>query len=251
MSFFQCSGEAGSARGRQAARVGVVAMVFLFGILSIIGSGGFHELANRKPDPEVDKLSKRIEVLRLEQDALRAQIRTTSNTRSTPAMHQKIRDIDAEIEALGEKIDRLTSKTVACFTADMQVLTDKGPRPITDLRIGDRVLTADEQGNRSFNPVLKTLVDDNNHYYLINGRVKVTALHRFATAEGWKKARELTVGDRLKTADGGYEELVSKELVGRDLTVYNLTVADNHNFFITPGGPGAYLVHNSGGGGGK
>jgi cell division protein FtsB len=248
MSFFQPGRKEGGARVRQAARVGVVALVFLFGLVSIIGSGGMSKLA--APNPEVEKLSKRIDGLRQEQETLQKKIRATTDLRSTPAMQQKIRDIEAEIEGLGQKIDSLTSKNASCFTADMQVLTENGPRPIAQLQVGDRVLTSDEQGNRSCNPVLKTLVDGNNHYYLINDRVKVTALHRFATADGWKKARELKVGDRLKTADGGYEELVSKQLVGMDLEVYNLTVADNHNFYVTPGGQGAYLVHNSGGGGG-
>jgi intein/homing endonuclease len=133
----------------------------------------------------------------------------------------------------------------------MKVITADGPRPIKDLKVGDRVLTMDEGGRQGYNPVLKTYKDKNNHYYLINGKIKVTALHRFATADGWKKARELKVGDRIRTAEGTLEAVVSTELVAADLKVYNLTVAENHNFFVAPDGATGYLVHNTGGGGGK
>jgi len=40
-------------------------------------------------------------------------------------------------------------------------------------------------------------------------------------------------------------------LVHGPVKVYNLHVANSHNFFVSPDETATYLVHNTGGGGGK
>jgi len=135
-----------------------------------------------------------------------------------------------------------------CFTADTLVLMESGFKQIADVKAGDRVRTIDPGGNRAVNEVVKHNVFTNNHYYLINGNIKVTARHRFYTINGWERARDLRRGDRIQMSDGSFEEIISKELFSDDLTVYNLDIADNHNFFVSSDGKKGYLVHNHGGG---
>lgn len=137
----------------------------------------------------------------------------------------------------------------SCFTTDTLVLMESGFKRIADINVGDRVRTVDPEGNRAVNEVVENYVFTNNHYYLINGEIKVTALHRFYTLNGWIRARDLKRGDRIETSGGSFEEIISKELFSADLTVYNLNIADNHNFFVSSDGKKGYLVHNCGGGG--
>lgn len=136
-----------------------------------------------------------------------------------------------------------------CFTADTKILTEKGYKNIADITVGDKVLTVNLEGSPASNNVVKTYTFTNDHYFVINKKIKVTALHRFYTSNGWIRARDLRIGDRIQMSDGSFEEIVSKELFSADLTVYNLDIADNHNFFVSSDGRKGYLVHNCGGGG--
>jgi hypothetical protein len=87
-----------------------------------------------------------------------------------------------------------------------------------------------------------------DHYFLLNNQIRVTALHRFATDEGWVRAKDLRVGMRLKT-ENGFALLEAKKLIEAKIAVVNLEVDVNHDFYVM-GGETAYLVHNTGGGGG-
>ncbi len=166
-------------------------------------------------------------------------------------LNTKIAKIKTELAELKAKAAAAMSATSgSCFTSDMRVLTEEGPKPIAEIRAGDRVLSIDEAGHQVAAEVLKTYSDKGFHYFLINKRIKVTALHRFFTDQGWKKARDLRVGDRIKMQDGLFEEIVAFEWFAEDLSVYNLTISKNHNFYISPDGKTGYLVHNTAGGGG-
>ena len=135
-----------------------------------------------------------------------------------------------------------------CFTTDTLVLMESGFKRIADIKAGDRLRTLDPAGNLTVSTVAKHYVFTNNHYYLINGNIKVTALHRFYTLKGWIRARDLKKGDRIQMSDGSFEEIISKERFSADLAVYNLGIADNHNFFVSSDGKKGYLVHNCEGG---
>jgi hypothetical protein len=114
----------------------------------------------------------------------------------------------------------------------MWVLTADGAKSIADVKVGDRVLSSDAAGRQVEADVIKTYAEQGYHYFLINDRIKVTALHRFFTDHGWKKARELKAGDRIMTQDGRFEEILALEWLAADLDVYNLTISVNHNFYI-------------------
>ena len=175
---------------------------------------------------------------------------TVSERRTIREAKENIEVLRAERGAFNDEVDSRT-KAEGCFTADTKILTEKGHKRIADIKAGDRVLTVDAEGNPAANKVVKTLTFNNNHYYFINEKIKVTAQHRFYTGEGWTKTQDLKVGDKIQLSSGAFEEIISKERFPADLTVYNLHIADNHNFFVSADGKNGYLVHNCGGGGGK
>jgi hypothetical protein len=132
----------------------------------------------------------------------------------------------------------------------MQVtLADGRTESIARIKKGDLLLTYNEEtGTLTKSPVVGTLEAVENHHYLFNGRIKVTAMHRIFTDKGWKRAEDINRGDKIWMADGRFEEIVAIDFVPGDLAVYNLEVLENHNFFVSPDGSDAYLVHNYGGG---
>jgi hypothetical protein len=138
----------------------------------------------------------------------------------------------------------------SCFPADMQVaLADGRTESIARIKKGDLLLTYNEAtGTLTKSPVVGTLEAIENHHYLFNGRIKVTAMHRIFTDKGWKRAKDIDTGDKIRMADGRFEDIVAKNFVPGDLEVYNLEVLQNHNFFVSADGSNAYLVHNYGGG---
>ncbi len=138
-----------------------------------------------------------------------------------------------------------------CFSADTEVLLPDGAlKPIRYLEEGERILVFNEaSGTLDVRPVLKKFQFCQNHYFLLNHSIRVTALHRFLTSEGWVRVQDLKPGARLKTRDG-WTVLKTKEVIGVDGDVYNLHVEEHHNFFVAADGT-SYLVHNTGGGGGK
>ena len=141
--------------------------------------------------------------------------------------------------------------TSGCFPAGTYVITaDGGYKKIEEIRPGD-VLMSYDIGNDSLKirPVKDVYLFDNNHYFVINKKIRVTGGERFLTSEGWKKVKYLQKGDFILNA-AGMEKITSVILVRKAVQVYNLHVAEAHNFFVSPDKSATYLVHNSGGGGG-
>ncbi len=134
----------------------------------------------------------------------------------------------------------------SCFVAGTLVHTRSGLRPIEDLKIGDQVLAQDATtGNLVFEPVLATLHNppaDVLRLELETGEaVSATDIHRFWLAgAGWKMARELSPGDRLRVL-GGTVKVASVSRARRQL-VYNLEVARAGSFLV---GPRGILVHDA------
>jgi tetratricopeptide (TPR) repeat protein len=137
------------------------------------------------------------------------------------------------------------SASLECFGAGTMVRTIDGPRAIESIQVGDRVLTQDtSSGVLGFQPVLAV------HHTRSAATVRVTldgetlvatGIHRFWKAgQGWVTARDLKPGDRVR-ALGSVSEVKAVE-TGSSQPVYNLDVADNHDFFV---GAKGLLVHDS------
>jgi Pretoxin HINT domain/HEAT repeats len=137
------------------------------------------------------------------------------------------------------------SASLECFGAGTLVRTIDGPRAIESIQVGDRVLTQDTStGVLGFQPVLAV------HHTKSAATVRVTldgealaatGIHRFWKAgQGWVMARDLKPGDRIR-ALGSVSEVKAVE-TSPSQPVYNLDVADNHDFFV---GKKGLLVHDS------
>lgn len=137
----------------------------------------------------------------------------------------------------------------SCFTPDTHVLTKNGSIPISLLSKGQSVLTYDESTQKNAHrPVVQAFSGKENHYYILNGDLRVTGLHRFMTDTGWMRTSELKPGMLLQTTDG-LKPIESINLVEAMIDVSNLEVEKDHDFYVFDGKTG-YLVHNTGGGGG-
>jgi hypothetical protein len=186
------------------------------------------------------------------------------------AATKEMNRIDRELESVDQQIANLQSERTrlekviqsqnpspsfagsgGCFSADTQVLLPGGAfKSIRDLKEGERIVVFNEQsGVLDIRPVIKKFRFYENHYFLLNNDMRVTAMHRFLTKKGWMRAKDLQPGMQLKTPDG-WTVLESKELIGVEGDVFNLELEEHHNFFVNANGT-SYLVHNTGGGGGK
>ena len=132
----------------------------------------------------------------------------------------------------------------SCFAAGTLVQTIDGPQPIETIRVGDRVLSqGTATGELAFRSV--TAVHHNppsaTLRIAIGGEsIVATGIHRFWKAgKGWTMARELKAGDRLRIV-GGTVEISSIE-ADKNQPVYNLDVAESHDFFV---GKHGTLVHD-------
>ena len=85
--------------------------------------------------------------------------------------------------------------------------------------------------------------------YTINGQLISTGGERLLSQDGWKKISNLKKGDSIHL-NGSMMTIKSIDYSRVNRTLYNIQVADTHNFYvITPDGSN-YLVHNTSGGSG-
>ncbi len=133
----------------------------------------------------------------------------------------------------------------SCFGKGTPVQTLNGPRPIESLNIGDQVLTQDmKTGKLGYQAVLVVHRNPPSETYkiTIDGKPIVSSyFHRFWKAgQGWVMARDLKVGDRVRTL-GGVSQVSAIE-ADKVQPVFNLDVANDADFFA---GEIAALVHDN------
>ena len=145
-----------------------------------------------------------------------------------------------------------------CFTPDAEVLTEVGYKKITDVQVGDKVLTIDG----TFQPVNHLLVSDFDGDLVVfespslKGTIKATPNHPMHTNAGWVNAEEVysihcSDSEPLKLTSVHDVEHRQKDKIVSTLTdysvsreyysgkVYNLSVENNHNYVVN-----GVLVHN-------
>ncbi|HET8939288.1 MAG TPA: polymorphic toxin-type HINT domain-containing protein [Polyangiales bacterium] len=149
----------------------------------------------------------------------------------------------------------------ACFIAGTQIRTAHGSKRIEALAAGDRVLAFDltthttverpvlHSFTRKTNALIDLEVDIAGATSLITG----TPEHPFfvPSLEAFVPMGELTPGTLLTTHSGISARVRTNNLRRGDFDVFNLQVAEHHNYFVAAAGgdsPGV-LVHNAGCGG--
>jgi RHS repeat-associated protein len=146
------------------------------------------------------------------------------------------------------------SKPDACpfknsFPAGTLVHTKDGLKPIEEIKVGDKVLSMDENtGTFSYQPVTD-LIQSEQPYRLIkitldSGKsIEATAEHPFyIKGKGWNPASSLKVGQVLELHNGTTVVVAEVDSSVRREMVYNLAVANTHNYFV---GENGVLVHNT------
>ncbi len=134
----------------------------------------------------------------------------------------------------------------SCFAEGTLVRTRDGLLAIERIRSGDKVLSQSASGGEAgyrtvlvihHNPPAATV-----RVGLEDGETLLPSVyHRFLKASGgWRLARDLRVGDELRTA-AGTTRVVRVE-AGRTVPVFNLDVESTHTFFV---GLGDVLVHDN------
>ncbi|MCR5836633.1 MAG: hypothetical protein K6G88_09000 [Lachnospiraceae bacterium] len=155
--------------------------------------------------------------------------------------------IDSLKEKVVEEIDRAGLRG-ACFIAGTFVVAVSDLVPIENVKAGDLV--------QSFNPgtqnvsekkVIATIEKQTSeliHISINNEVINATTNHPFYVLDrGFVKAKDLRAGDVLCTVNGDYVtvEWIEHEILEKPVKVYNLSVADNHTYFVGENGVG---VHN-------
>lgn len=159
-----------------------------------------------------------------------------------------------------------------CFSGDTLVQVYGGNKCIKDIKVGDLVYSYNEsENNIELKPVIRSIMTSEKAVVVKvkfnNGQTVVcTPNHPFAmrkierNSKGqivreyieYVEAKDLKNGDRIKsnyrhvTNNGRCENHIveSVEVLDEEIPVYDITVEDNHNFYV--GGDDGILVHNCG-----
>jgi intein/homing endonuclease len=133
----------------------------------------------------------------------------------------------------------MRSALKSCFAAGTPLRTPWGSVKIEDVRVGDLVLSRDE--NNPDGVVVAQEVEEVfvrqgliTHLHLPNGVViRTTAEHPFYVAgRGWVPCNQLKVGDLLLCEDGTWVPVEDLFDTGEWETVYNVRVKEFHTYFV-------------------
>jgi len=172
---------------------------------------------------------------------------TSISEGNTDAIRNYAADKLNPLERAPTKLSKPTPRT-GCFVAGTLVRTANGTKVIEAVEVGDLVLSRDERtGLLGYKPVERTFV---RHRVAIidvalagGDVIQTTAEHPFwVQGTGWVDAGKLRAGQRLWTASGVGLTVTAATVTASVATVYNLTVAGFHTYFV---GGAAIWVHNN------
>ncbi len=154
-----------------------------------------------------------------------------------------------------------------CFAAGTKVLAENGQKNIEDVKVGDRVLSYNEQtGKQEYKRVLRLFRNETKewcHVFVDGEEIISTPGHKYylpentynrerneklehqsyaGLTEKWVSAKNLKAGDKVLFSDGRYGvvEKVEIEKLESSETTYNFEVEDFHTYYVGAG----VLVHN-------
>jgi len=140
-----------------------------------------------------------------------------------------------------------------CFAAGTPVHTDHGDVPIEKIQVGDEVIARNSKtGKLEKEPV--TALTPRHTDALLELRIEgehdalrpsthhpFRARHANDPVDTWVDSGKLSVGDLLETEDGSWRRITAINSLPGEQTVYNFTVAKDHDYFV---GETGFLVHN-------
>ncbi|MGV2804246.1 hypothetical protein GNF85_11280 [Clostridium perfringens] len=136
-----------------------------------------------------------------------------------------------------------------CLLGNTLVRTENGLKEIREIKVGDLVLSKNEElGLTEYKKV--TEMHKNSSYESCrimtkNSIIEATTGHLFMIKNKfWKAAIDIDNGDYIETANGTYEEIIEVNYIENKypVKVYNLTIEDNHNYFVEKD---EILTHNT------
>jgi len=133
------------------------------------------------------------------------------------------------------------------FTPDTLVETSNGLKRIDEISVGDPVLSLNnETGELEYQPVTAVMSDTKFTDLVVitletGAKIEATPEHLIFADGRWVEARDLHVDSLTSSADGDAVKVVDLVMTHRYETVYDLTVAENRNFYVSED---RLLVHN-------
>ncbi len=137
------------------------------------------------------------------------------------------------------------------FSGETLVSTEHGLVSIKDIEIGDRVWSYSEETSEVSLQEVTHLIEGGGDKNLVDvtlghgDLVRATSGHPFyiPIIGEWVDADSLVLSNRLLDQNGVYVEVEKLTKLTKIIKVYNLTIANNHNYFV---GESKVLSHNSG-----
>ena len=134
-----------------------------------------------------------------------------------------------------------------CFVSGTVVFTKSGMTPIEELAVGDSIWTSNSDTKKSELAAITVVSTQVSSRQLVIGsncsEVHTTLNHPFLVNEEWLPASSIQIGDSLTSIDDKKIYINKISRVSEDRLVYNLTLSENHNFWV---GSEKFLVHNGG-----
>lgn len=151
------------------------------------------------------------------------------------------------------KVDDLIKKffPIECFRAGTKIHTKDGLKNIEDIKVGDMVLSKDDEtGKVEYKTVTQLFKNNDKHIYNLNilndngekEYLGVTLEHPFwVDGKGWVETKDLELSDKLINSDGEHVSIISIELDSELHDTFNFEVEDFHTYFV---GDDGVWVHN-------
>ncbi len=133
------------------------------------------------------------------------------------------------------------------FAEGTLVNTSDGLTPIQDIRIGDLVLSYNEEAHVFENKEVIHLISGVSDSIILiefsNGEIiQATGEHPFYVEGNWLEANKIKPGFKLFSSEREYIKVKAVRTIRSVRKVYNLTVLENHNYFVSEHN---VLVHNT------
>ncbi|WP_250675736.1 polymorphic toxin-type HINT domain-containing protein [Paraclostridium ghonii] len=136
-----------------------------------------------------------------------------------------------------------------CLVGDTLVKTIDGLKVIKEIKVGDLVLSKNEELGITEYKKVKEIHKNSTYESCIiktkNSIIEGTTGHLFMIKDKWwTPALEIKENDYIELANRSYEKIIGVEYRYREypINTYNLTVEDNHNYFA---GENEVLTHNT------